>query len=104
MECIVGLSGYVKFVKGNLTAHPKLHPHMVMFILEKMVLRVELEGVSAAYATVSTMPVTVLNLVSSVESFDSRFHYFEATTGLEVGKSSGSVEKCKKKPDQKEWR
>ena len=94
----------LEFVKENFIGRPKVNPYMIMFILETMVLWVELEGVSAAYATVSTMPVTVLNLVSSVESFDSRFHYFEATTGLEVGKSSGSVEKCKKKPDQKEWR
>ena len=59
MGYITGSSGYVKFVKGNLTAHPKLHPHMVMFILETMVTNVELEGVSAACEDVRTLPMTV---------------------------------------------
>ena len=46
------------FLKENFTVRPKFHPLVVMFILEKMVPRVELEGVSAACANVSTLPVT----------------------------------------------
>ena len=49
----------LEFVKENFIGHPKFHPRMVMFILEKMVLRVELEGVSAVCAIVSTLTVTV---------------------------------------------
>ena len=58
---------------------------MFMFILETMVPQVELEGVSAACANVSTLPVTVQKLASSVDAFDSRLHALEATDGLEVG-------------------
>ena len=58
---------------------------MVMFILETMVPRVELEGVSTACANVSTLPVTVQKLASSVEAFDSCLRALEATSGLEVG-------------------
>ena len=45
---------------------------MVISILEPMVTRVELEGVSAACENISTLPVTVQELASSVEEFDSR--------------------------------
>ena len=75
----------LEFAKENFTGHPKLHPQMVMFILETMVPRVELEGVSAACANVSTLPVTVQKLVSSVDAFDSHLRALEATAGLEVG-------------------
>ena len=51
-----------EFAKENFTGHPKFHPQMVMLILEKMVPKVELEGVSAACANVSALPVTVQNL------------------------------------------
>ena len=58
---------------------------MVMFILEKMVPRMELEGVYAACENVSTLPVTVPKIASSVDSFDSRLRALEGTSGLEVG-------------------
>ena len=35
------------FFKENFTGHPKFHPQTVMFILDKMFPRVELECVSA---------------------------------------------------------
>ena len=91
-------------VKENFTVHPKLYPQMVMFILEKMVPRLELEGVSAACANVSTLPVTVQKLASSVDAFDSCLCALEATFGLEVGGRSVSVEKTQKKPEQEERR
>ena len=59
------------FVKENFTGHPKFHSQMVMFILETMVPWVELEIVSAACVNVSTLPVTVQKLASSVDTFDS---------------------------------
>ena len=49
-------------VKENFTGHPKFHPQMVMFISEKMVPRVHLEGVSMVCANVSALSVTVRNL------------------------------------------
>ena len=55
-----------EFVKENFTGHHKFHPQMVMFILETMVPRVDPEGVSAACANVSALPVTVQNFMSSV--------------------------------------
>ena len=58
---------------------------MVMFILETMVPRVELESVSAAYANVRTLPMNAQILASSVYCFDSRLRSLEATAGLEVG-------------------
>ena len=73
------------FVKENFTGHPKFHPQMVIFILETMVPRVELEGVSAACENISTLPVTVQKLASSEEAFDSCLRDLEDTTGLEVG-------------------
>ena len=73
------------FVKENFTGNPIFHPQMVMFILEKMVPRVELEGVSEACVNVSTIPVTVQKLASSVDAFESRLRALEATSGLEVG-------------------
>ena len=54
------------FLKKNFTERPKFHPQMVMFILETMVPRVDPEGVSAACANVSALPVTVQNFMSSV--------------------------------------
>ena len=75
----------LEFVWENFTGHPKFHPMMVMFILETMVHRVELGGVSAAYANVSTLPVTVQKLVSSVDTFYSCLRVLEATAELEVG-------------------
>ena len=54
----------LEFVKENFTGHPKFHTHMVMFILEIMVPRVELEGVSATCANVSTLPVSFQILAS----------------------------------------
>ena len=85
MGCIAGLSGYVRVCKGNFTGHPKLHPQMVIFILETMFPRVELEDVSAACANVSTLPLTLQKLGSSVDAFDSHLCALEATIGLEVG-------------------
>ena len=94
----------LEFVKKNFTGHPKFHPQMVIFILETMVPQVELEGVSAACANVSTLPVTVQKLASSVDAFDSCLCALEATFGLEVGGRSVSVEKTQKKPEQEERR
>ena len=85
MGCIAGSSGYVRFFKEKFTVHPKFHPQMVMFILEAMVPRVDLEGVSAACANVSTLPVTVQKLASSVDDFDSRLRSLETIAVLEVG-------------------
>ena len=45
----------------------------------------DLEGVSEACANGSALPVTVLNLASSVEAFDTRLCALEDTSGLEVG-------------------
>ena len=75
----------LEFLKEKFTGHPKFHPQMVMFILETMVPRVDLEGVSTAFENVSTLPVTVQKLASSVNAFDYRLHALEATSGLEVG-------------------
>ena len=50
-----------------------------------MVPWVELEGVSAACSNVSTLPVTVQKLASSVYPFESCLHSLETTAGLEVG-------------------
>ena len=47
------------FEKKTFTVHPKFHPHMVMYFLDTMVPRVDLEDVSAAYANGSDLPVTV---------------------------------------------
>ena len=52
----------LEFLKENFTGHHKLLPQMVMFILDTMVPRVKLEGVSTACENVSTMPVTVQKL------------------------------------------
>ena len=73
------------FAKEIFTGHPKFHPQMVMFILDTMVPRVELEGVSAACSNVSTLPVTVPKIASLVDTFDSRLCALEATAVLEVG-------------------
>ena len=51
-----------EFVKKNFTGHPKFHPQMVMFILDTMVPRLELERVSAACSNVSALHVTFHNL------------------------------------------
>ena len=58
---------------------------MVIFILETMVPQVDLEGVSAACAIVSTLPVTVQKLASSMDAFGSLLLALEAISGLEVG-------------------
>ena len=75
----------LEFVKENFTGHTKFHPKMVMFILETMVSRY-LEGVSGACVNVSTLPVTVQKLASSVDDFNSRLRALEDTAGLEVGR------------------
>ena len=75
----------LEFVKEHFTGHPQFHIQMVMFILETMVPWVELESVYTAYENVSTLPVTVQKLASSVDAFDSRICDLEATAGLEVG-------------------
>ena len=85
MGCIAGSSGYVRVFKGKITGHPKFHPQMFMFILERMVPQVELEGVSMACANVITLPVTVPKPTPSVDAFDSRLRALESTAGLEVG-------------------
>ena len=72
-------------VKENFTGHPKLNPQMLMFILEVMAPRAEVEGVSAASAHVSAMPVTFQKLASSVDAFDYQLRALEDTVGLEVG-------------------
>ena len=58
---------------------------MVIFFLETMVPRVEIEGVSANCENFSTLPVTVQKLASSVDDFDSCLRALGATDGLEVG-------------------
>ena len=58
---------------------------MVIFILETMVPQVDLEGVSAACAIVSTLPVTVQKLASSMDAFGSLLLVLGAISGLEVG-------------------
>ena len=58
---------------------------MVMFFLVTMVHRVELEDVSVSCENVSTLPVTVQKLASSVDAFDSRLRDLGATSGLDVG-------------------
>ena len=75
----------LEFLKENFTGHPKLLPQMVMFILDTMVPRVKLEGVSTACENVSTLNVNVQKLASSVDAFDSCLCDLEATAGLEVG-------------------
>ena len=75
----------LEFVKVNFTGNPKCHLQMVMFILETIFPQMELEGVSVACANVSTRPVTVKKLASSVDAFESLLCDLEATTGLEVG-------------------
>ena len=57
---------------------------MVMFILETMLPRVDLEGVSAACENFSYLSVTVQKLAPSVDAFDSQLCALEATSGLEV--------------------
>ena len=47
-----------------------------------MVPRLDLEDVSANYANVSTLTVTVPKPASSVETFDSLLRDLEANTGL----------------------
>ena len=58
---------------------------MVIFILEIMISRVDLEGVSAACANVRTLPVTVQKIASPVEAFESSLSALETTAGLELG-------------------
>ena len=74
-----------ELVKEKFTGYPKFHPKMVMFILETMITRVELEDISAAYANVSALPLIVRNLVLPVDAFNFRVFALEATTVLEVG-------------------
>ena len=71
-----------KFLKKNFTGNLKFCPHMVMFNLDTMVSRVNLEGVSATCANDSTMLVNVQKLASSVDAFDYRLRALEATAGL----------------------
>ena len=71
-----------EFLKENFTGHPKFHTQMVIFILETMVPRVELEGVSTACANFSALSVNVQKLASSVDAFDSCLHDLESTDGL----------------------
>ena len=74
-----------EFVKEKFTGHPKFYPQMVMFILDTMFPRLELERVSVACAKFSALHVTLHNLESSVEAFDYRLCALESTAGLEVG-------------------
>ena len=62
-----------------------MHPQMFMFILETMVPQVDLEGVSAAYANIITLPVTVQKLALSVDAFDYCLCVLEDTAALKVG-------------------
>ena len=75
----------LEFVRENFTGNPKFHPQMVMFILDTIVPRVEIEGVSEVCSNVSTLPVTVHKLASSVDAFESRLRSLKATTGLDLG-------------------
>ena len=75
----------LEILKENFAGHPKFHPQMFMFVLEAMVPRVELEGVSVACVNVSTLPVTFQKLASSVDAFDYRLRALEDTSSLEVG-------------------
>ena len=59
----------LEFVKEKFTGHPKFHPQIIVFILETMVPRVDLEGVSLACSNVSNLPMTVQKLAPSVENF-----------------------------------
>ena len=61
-----------EFIKENFTGHTKFHTKMVMFVLEKMVPWVYLEGVSSACANVSALPLNVQNIASTVEKNYSR--------------------------------
>ena len=72
----------LEFVKENFTGHPKLHPQVVMFILDTMVPWVDIEGFSAACANLGTIPMTVQKLTASVDDFDSCLGDFESTAGL----------------------
>ena len=58
---------------------------MFMFILERMIPRMEFEGIYMDCETVITLPVTVQNLASSVDTFDSRLRALESTAGLDMG-------------------
>ena len=58
---------------------------MVMIVLETMFPWVELEGVFVECANVSALPLTVQNLASSVDAFDSYLGYLEDNSFLEVG-------------------
>ena len=73
------------FFKENFNGHPKVHPQIVMFILETMGPPMELEGFSAACANVNTLTVDVQKLTSSVDAFDSCLRALESKYGLEVG-------------------
>ena len=59
MGFIEGSSSYGRVLKEKFTGHPKLHPQMVMFVLETMVPWVELKGVSASCDNISALHVTV---------------------------------------------
>ena len=59
----------LEFVKEKFTGHPKFHPQIIVFILETMVPRVDLEGVSLACSNVRNLPMTVQKLAPSVEKF-----------------------------------
>ena len=74
-----------EFLKKIFTGHSEFHPQMVMFILETMVPRLELEVVSAACDNVNALPVTVQNLSPSVNTFEYLLCALEDTAGLEVG-------------------
>ena len=56
-------------MKEIFTGHPKLHPQMVMFILDMMVPWVDLEGVFTVCVNVSSIPVTVQNLLIEKTNF-----------------------------------
>ena len=53
-----------EFVKENFTGRPQFRPQMVMLILETMVSWVDIEGISAACANDSVLPLTVQNIMS----------------------------------------
>ena len=91
----------LEFKKENFTGNPKFHPQIFISILETMVTRVDMEGVSTACANVIALPLIVINIASSVDTFGSLLRALETTVGLEVG-GGGGFKKCKEKSKQEE--
>ena len=72
-----------------------------MFILETMVPRVELEGVSAACTNDTALTVTVQKLASSVKNKYSSLSALEDTDGLEVGRGAALSRNAKKNQNKR---